>query len=220
VPASLCRLGPVDAIHTRIGAADDLASGRSTFMGEMTEAAAILNSATDKSLVLMDEIGRGTSTFDGLALAFAVARHLIEKNRAWTLFATHYFELTRLAEDHAGCANVHLDAIEHGKSIVFLHAVEAGPASQSYGIQVAALAGVPATVLRDARRRLVELENREATAGLQADLFAPPAAVPPPSTFSTEPHPLFDALRQIDPDALTPREALDRLYALKRLATD
>ncbi len=220
VPASACRLGPIDAIHTRIGAADDLASGRSTFMVEMTEAAAILNSATEKSLVLMDEIGRGTSTFDGLALAFAIARHLIEKNRAWTLFATHYFELTRLALDHPTCANVHLDAVEHGQSVVFLHAVEAGPASQSYGIQVAALAGVPPAVLREAKRRLVELENRDTANTPQADLFAPPAAVLPAPTFPDEPHPALDALRQIDPDRLSPREALERLYALKGLAAE
>ena len=215
VPAQSCRMGPLDAIHTRIGASDDLASGRSTFMVEMTEAAAILHGATDKSLVLMDEIGRGTSTFDGLALAFAIARHLIEKNRAWTLFATHYFELTRLALDHPECANVHLDAVEHGKSVVFLHAVEEGPASQSYGIQVAALAGIPPAVLREAKRRLVELENREAAAGPQPDLFA---AVPPAPTFTTEPHPVLDALLELDPDALTPRAALERLYALKQLA--
>jgi DNA mismatch repair protein MutS len=219
VPATTCRLGPIDAIHTRIGASDDLASGRSTFMVEMTEAAAILHGATDRSLVLMDEIGRGTSTFDGLALAFAIARHLIEKNRAWTLFATHYFELTRLALDHPECANVHLDAIEHGKSVVFLHAVEAGPASQSYGIQVAALAGIPPAVLREAKRRLVELENREAAAGPQPDLFASAAgAVPPAPTFTAEPHPLAEALAAIDPDSLSPREALDALYALKQLA--
>ena len=217
VPAQSCRLGPIDAIHTRIGAADDLASGRSTFMVEMTEAAAILHGATDKSLVLMDEIGRGTSTFDGLALAFAIARHLIEKNRAWTLFATHYFELTRLAQDHPECANVHLDAIEHGKTVVFLHAVEAGPASQSYGIQVAALAGIPPAVLREAKRRLVELENREAAAGPQPDLFA---AVPPEPTFSADIHPALDALHALDPDSLSPREALDHLYALKRLTED
>ncbi len=215
VPATNCRLGPLDAIHTRIGASDDLASGRSTFMVEMTEAAAILHGATDKSLVLMDEIGRGTSTFDGLALAFAIARHLIEKNRAWTLFATHYFELTRLALDHPECANVHLDAVEHGKSVVFLHAVEEGPASQSYGIQVAALAGIPPAVLREAKRRLVELENREAAAGPQPDLFS---AVPPAPTFESEAHPALDALLALDPDALTPREALERLYALKQLA--
>ena len=219
VPAQTCRLGPIDAIHTRIGASDDLASGRSTFMVEMTEAAAILNGATERSLVLMDEIGRGTSTFDGLALAFAIARQLIEKNRAWTLFATHYFELTRLALDYPACANVHLDAIEHGKSVVFLHAVEAGPASQSYGIQVAALAGVPAAVLREAKRRLAELENRAAQAGPQTDLFAA-AAVSPAPTFETAPHPVIEALAALDPDAFSPREALDKLYALKRMAED
>ncbi len=218
VPATQCRLGPIDAIHTRIGASDDLASGRSTFMVEMTEAAAILNGATDKSLVLMDEIGRGTSTFDGLALAFAIARQLVEKTRCWTLFATHYFELTRLAEDHPTCANVHLDAVEHGKSIVFMHAVESGPASQSYGIQVAALAGIPPAVLREAKRRLVELENREAAAGPQPDMFSVPAAVPPASTFSAEPHPALEALQHLDPDTLSPREALEKLYELKTLA--
>jgi DNA mismatch repair protein MutS len=217
VPAASCRLGPLDAIHTRIGASDDLASGRSTFMVEMTEAAAILHGATDKSLVLMDEIGRGTSTFDGLALAFAIARHLIEKNRAWTLFATHYFELTRLAEEHPTCANVHLDAVEHGNTVVFMHAVEAGPASQSYGIQVAALAGMPPAVLREAKRRLVELENREAAAGPQPDLFT---AVPPAPTFEQEDHPALEKLAALDPDALSPREALDTLYALKRLLED
>ena len=213
VPARSCRLGPIDAIFTRIGAADDLASGRSTFMVEMTEAAAILHGATERSLVLMDEIGRGTSTFDGLALAFSIARHLIEKNRAYALFSTHYFELTRLAQDYPECANVHLDAVEHGHKIVFLHAVEEGPASQSYGIQVAALAGIPGSVVRDAKRRLVQLENREVGAGPQPDLFArlPEAATEP------EPHPLVDAMRDLDPDALSPREALDRLYELKKL---
>ena len=215
VPASVCRLGPVDAIHTRIGASDDLASGRSTFMVEMTEAAAILNGATDKSLVLMDEIGRGTSTFDGLALAFAIARHLVEKTRAWTLFATHYFELTQLAADHAECANVHLGAVEHGKTVVFMHAVEPGPASQSYGIHVAALAGIPPAVLREAKRRLVELENRAVATAPQPDLFG---AVPPAPTFEKEEHPALAALQALDPDELSPREALDRLYALKRLA--
>ncbi|MFN3884588.1 MAG: DNA mismatch repair protein MutS [Rhodocyclaceae bacterium] len=218
VPAGSCRLGPIDAIHTRIGAADDLAAGRSTFMVEMTEAAAILNNATDKSLVLMDEIGRGTSTFDGLALAFAIARHLVEKIRCWTLFATHYFELTRLAEAHAGCANVHLDAVEHGKSVVFLHAVEPGPASQSYGIQVAALAGIPAAVLREARRQLIELENRAAAASPQPDLFAGNSAVSPAPTFAAPaPHPVLEALAALDPDALSPREALERLYVLKSM---
>ncbi len=217
VPATSCRLGPIDAIHTRIGASDDLASGRSTFMVEMTEAAAILNGATDQSLVLMDEIGRGTSTFDGLALAFAIARHLVEKTRCWTLFATHYFELTRLAQDHAECANVHLDAIEHGKTIVFMHAVEPGPASQSYGIHVAALAGIPPVVLREAKRRLVALENREAAAAPQPDLFASIPAVLPAPTFEQETHPAIEALQALDPDALSPREALERLYALKKM---
>jgi DNA mismatch repair protein MutS len=214
VPATACRLGPIDAIHTRIGASDDLASGRSTFMVEMTEAAAILNGATDQSLVLMDEIGRGTSTFDGLALAFAIARHLVEKTCAWTLFATHYFELTQLAADHAECSNVHLGAVEHGKTVVFMHAVEPGPASQSYGIHVAALAGIPPVVLREAKRRLLDLENRAVAAAPQPDLFS---AVPPEPTFEHEEHPALAALQTIDPDELSPREALDKLYALKRL---
>ena len=212
VPAARCRLGPVDAIYTRIGASDDLASGRSTFMVEMTEAAAILNGATEKSLVLMDEIGRGTSTFDGVALAFAIARHLIEKNRAWTLFSTHYFELTRLAQDYPVCANVHLDAIEHGHKIVFLHAVEEGPASQSYGVQVAALAGMPSAVVREARRRLTLLENREVGSLAQPDLFASAPPLPEP------PHPALDALRDVNCDDLSPREALEKLYQLHKLA--
>ncbi len=212
VPAARCRLGPIDAIYTRIGASDDLASGRSTFMVEMTEAAAILNGATDKSLVLMDEIGRGTSTFDGVALAFAIARHLIEKNRAWTLFSTHYFELTRLAQDYPVCANVHLDAVEHGHKIVFLHAVEEGPASQSYGVQVAALAGMPSAVVREARRRLTLLENREVGSLTQPDLFASAPPLPEP------PHPALDALRDVNPDEMSPREALEKLYQLHKLA--
>jgi DNA mismatch repair protein MutS len=183
-------------------------------MVEMTEAAAILHGATEHSLVLMDEVGRGTSTFDGMALAFAIARHLLEKNRGYALFSTHYFELTRLAEDYAECANVHLDAVEHGHSIVFLHAVEEGPASQSYGIQVAALAGIPGSVIRDAKRRLRQLENREVGAGPQADLFA---AAPEP--VEAEPHPALDALRTLEPDDLSPREALEKLYELKRLGS-
>jgi len=214
VPAARCRLGPIDAIYTRIGASDDLASGRSTFMVEMTEAAAILNGATERSLVLMDEIGRGTSTFDGVALAFAIARHLIDKNRAWTLFSTHYFELTRLAQDYPVCANVHLDAVEHGHKIVFLHAVEEGPASQSYGVQVAALAGMPPAVVREARRRLALLENREAGSLKQPDLFASAPPLPDP------PHPALDALRDVNPDELSPREALENLYRLAKLARD
>jgi DNA mismatch repair protein MutS len=212
VPATQCRLGPIDAIYTRIGASDDLASGRSTFMVEMTEAAAILNGATKNSLVLMDEIGRGTSTFDGVALAFAIARHLIEKNQAYSLFATHYFELTRMAQDYPVCANVHLDAVEHGHKVVFLHAVEEGPASQSYGIQVAALAGMPPAVVREARRRLSALENRDVGTSMQPDLFA--TAPPPPEP----PHPALDALRDLNPDELSPREALDKLYQLHKLA--
>ena len=181
---------------------------------EMTEAAAILNGATDKSLVLMDEIGRGTSTFDGVALAFAIARHLIEKNRAWTLFSTHYFELTRLAQDYPVCANVHLDAVEHGHKIVFLHAVEEGPASQSYGVQVAALAGMPPAVVREARRRLTLLENREVGSLVQPDLFASAPPLPEP------PHPALDALRDLNPDDLSPREALEKLYQLVRQAKE
>jgi len=212
VPAAACQIGPIDAIYTRIGAADDLASGRSTFMVEMTEAAAILRGAGERSLVLMDEVGRGTSTFDGMALAFAIARHLIEKNRAMTLFSTHYFELTSLAQSYSECVNVHLSAVEHAHTIVFLHAVEEGPANQSYGIQVAALAGIPAGVLRDARKRLTALENREAGLSAQPDLFTASAEDPP----SSPPHPALAALASLDCDALSPREALERLYALKK----
>ncbi|NJD24819.1 MAG: DNA mismatch repair protein MutS [Betaproteobacteria bacterium] len=214
VPADRCVLGPLDRIFTRIGASDDLASGRSTFMVEMTEAAAILHHATERSLVLMDEIGRGTSTFDGMALAFAILRHLLEKNRSLTLFATHYFELTRLAHEYGELANVHLGAVEHNDRIVFMHAVEEGPANQSYGIQVAALAGIPASVVRAARKQLREFEQRAAVDPLQPDLFAQGE----PETREPEPHPVIDRLASIDPDSLTPREALDALYALKALA--
>ncbi|MDR2366467.1 MAG: DNA mismatch repair protein MutS [Zoogloeaceae bacterium] len=214
VPARKAVLGPLDRIFTRIGASDDLASGRSTFMVEMTEAAAILHQATPNSLVLMDEIGRGTSTFDGLALAFAICRALLEKNRSFTLFATHYFELTRLTEDYPALANVHLDAIEHGERIVFLHALEEGPASQSYGIQVAALAGMPAAVVRAAKKELRKLEEKAADDALQPDLFSSqPRRVP--SAPETEPHPALDYLAALKPDDLTPKEALDALYALK-----
>lgn len=220
VPARAACIGPIDAIYTRIGASDDLASGRSTFMVEMTEAAAILHGATDKSLVLMDEIGRGTSTFDGMALAYSIARHLIEKNRAYSLFATHYFELTRLAQDYPECVNVHLDAVEHVNRIVFLHAVEEGPASQSYGIQVAALAGIPGSVIRDAKRRLLQLENRELTQRAdehQPDLFAATEALP---AVAAEPHPALESLAELEPDSLSPREALEQLYRLKQLLKD
>jgi DNA mismatch repair protein MutS len=212
VPATRCRIGPMDAVYTRIGASDDLASGRSTFMVEMTEAAAILHEATDKSLVLMDEIGRGTSTFDGVALAFAIARHLIEKNRSYTLFSTHYFELTHLAQDYPVCCNVHLDAVEHAHKIIFLHAVKDGPASQSYGVQVAALAGMPPGVVREARRRLTLMENREAGTLTQPDLFASASPLPEP------PHPALDALRDLNPDELSPRDALEKIYTLVKLA--
>ena len=215
VPAKEAIIGPLDAIYTRIGASDDLASGRSTFMVEMTEAAAILHGATDRSLVLMDEIGLGTSTFDGLALAFAIARHLLEKIRSHTLFATHYFELTRLNVEYPECANVHLDAVEHGHRIIFLHALEEGPASQSYGIEVAALAGIPGVVIRDARRRLRALENRAIDAGPQGDLFAGSAETPEDENPLS--HPALTELASTDPDTLTPREALEKIYALKRL---
>ncbi|HET6718871.1 MAG TPA: DNA mismatch repair protein MutS, partial [Rhodocyclaceae bacterium] len=218
VPAQSAELGPLDAIFTRIGASDDLASGRSTFMVEMTESAAILNHATERSLVLMDEVGRGTSTVDGMALAFAICRHLLDKNRALTLFATHYFELTQLSRDYPQLANVHLDAAEHGEKIVFLHAVEDGPANQSYGIQVAALAGVPATVVRTARNLLQKFEQNAAQGrpnDHQPDLFAL-ASLPEPE--APAPHPLLERLLALDPDALSPRQAHDLLYELKRLA--
>jgi DNA mismatch repair protein MutS len=212
VPAKSARLGPLDQIFTRIGAADDLAGGRSTFMVEMTEAAYILHHATPESLVLMDEIGRGTSTYDGLALAWAIARHLTEKSRCYTLFATHYFELTALAAEFRQVANVHLDAVEHKDHIVFLHAVEEGPANRSYGLQVAQLAGVPGTVIRAARRRLAELEEQGFTARPQRDLFAPDAPAPAEPSH----HPSLELLRSVDPDAMTPREALDLLYRLRQ----
>ena len=215
VPAEHCALGPLDRIFTRIGASDDLASGRSTFMVEMTEAAAILHHATGQSLVLMDEIGRGTSTFDGMALAFAILRHLVEKNRSLTLFATHYFELTRLAHEYAELANVHLGAVEHNDRIIFMHAVEEGPANQSYGIQVAALAGIPSTVVRAARKQLREFEQRAVVDPLQPDLFAQGA--PEPEAVEPPPHPAVERLAALDPDSLTPRQALDALYALKGL---
>jgi len=219
VPAKRARLGPLDQLFTRIGAADDLAGGRSTFMVEMTEAAYILHHATPESLVLMDEIGRGTSTLDGLALAWAIARHLAEKNKSFTLFATHYFEMTRLAEDFRQVANVHLDAVEHKDKIVFLHSVEEGPASQSYGLQVAGLAGVPGAVIRAARRRLAELEEHGLAAGPQRDLFAGSAKE---AQVAAEPeeHPALKRLRELDPDSLTPKEALELLYRLKRECDD
>lgn len=213
VPATRCRLGPLDAIHTRIGAADDLANAQSTFMLEMTEAAQILHGATPHSLVLMDEIGRGTSTFDGLALASAIATHLHDKVKAFTLFATHYFELTEFPASHHAAINVHVSAVEaHGRDIVFLHQIEPGPASRSYGVQVARLAGVPGAVVQHARHALEALETHSAQAQAQVDLFAPPPAAAAP-----EPSRVEQALAQIDPDALSPREALEQLYSLKKL---
>lgn len=208
VPAKSAHIGTLDQIFTRIGASDDIAGGRSTFMVEMTEAANILNNATESSLVLMDEVGRGTSTFDGLALAWSIARHLLEKNRSHVLFATHYFELTQLDQDYAQAVNVHLAAVEHQHHIVFLHSVNQGPASQSYGLQVAALAGIPGSVIRAAKKHLLKLENQ--VAEKQGDLFS--QNVP-----ESETHPALALLDKTDPDALTPRQALDLLYHMKKL---
>ena len=219
VPAASARIGPIDRIFTRIGAGDDLAGGRSTFMVEMTEMARILNNATPRSLVLVDEIGRGTSTYDGLALAWACARELAHRTRSFTLFATHYFELTELAGHAGSVANVHLDAIEHGHRIVFMHKVKDGPADRSYGIAVAALAGIPAEVITQARDILGALEGSPRASlteppSAQLGLFdrAPAAPQPAPS----EAH-VLEALDGIDPDSLSPREALDALYRLKSL---
>ncbi len=224
VPADRAVIGPVDRIFTRIGAADDLAGGRSTFMVEMTEAANILHNATDRSLILMDEIGRGTSTFDGLSLAWAMAHHIAARIRSFTLFATHYFELTGLAAEVEGCANVHLDATEHGDGIVFLHAVKEGPASRSYGLQVAQLAGVPRDVIAQARRYLEALESqrdrldnadRDAPDGGKAQKELPLFAAAAPQ--APAPDPLRGALTALDPDDMTPKAALEALYRLRRL---
>lgn len=227
VPANQAIIGPIDRIFTRIGAADDLAGGRSTFMVEMTESAAILHGATEHSLVLMDEVGRGTSTFDGLALAWAIARHLIQTSKSYTLFATHYFELTQLPELHSSAENVHLSAVEHKEHIVFLHAVQAGPASQSYGLQVAQLAGIPQSVIRAARKHLAELEAHSKQTTPQLDLFAVQSDDALPSDpIDSEPQltpsaaALLEELEQLDPDAMTPKQALDALYALKDLLKD
>jgi DNA mismatch repair protein MutS len=213
VPARKATIGPIDQIYTRVGASDDLAGGRSTFMVEMTESASILHNATASSLVLMDEIGRGTSTFDGLALAWAIGKFILEKNKSLTLFATHYFELTRLALEYRQAANIHLDAVEHKDTIVFLHAVEEGPADRSYGLQVAALAGVPKPVIRQAKKYLETLEAQSLERGRHEDLFtkAKPAEPEPLSD------PLRDAFQTVNPDDLTPREALELLYRLKKL---
>ena len=206
VPAESAVLGPIDRIYTRIGASDDLASGRSTFMVEMTEAANILNNATPNSLVLMDEIGRGTSTFDGLSLAWACAHHLSNVNKSYTLFATHYFEITALPDEIRGINNIHIDAVEHGEKIVFLHSVKPGPANQSYGLQVAQLAGVPTEVIKLAKNKLIELENQSVSNHHESGQF---------EMFSDRPHPVVEQLEELNVDELTPKEALDLLYRLK-----
>ena len=234
VPAKRALLGPLDRIFTRIGASDDLAGGRSTFMLEMTETANILHNATEHSLVLMDEVGRGTSTFDGLSLAWACAAFIAEKIRAFTLFATHYFELTSLPAELSSAANVHVEAVEHADQLVFLHSVKEGPANQSYGLQVAALAGIPKLVTSEARRYLTELERERdalrssASPQPQLPLFFSPTCTPMPDmrgaaaprdTMGTE-SPALAALRAVDPNSLTPREALDLIFRLQELDTD
>ncbi len=224
VPAAQATLGPLDRIFTRIGAGDDLAGGRSTFMVEMSETANILHNASERSLILMDEIGRGTSTFDGLSLAWSTARHIATQLRAFTLFATHYFELTSLADESLGIANVHLDAAEHRDGIVFLHAVQPGPASRSYGLAVAQLAGVPREVIGDARRYLAELEaqaarHAAAAAGPQGELAfdPPPPAIPEVDERAAR---VQARLLDVDPDGLTPRAALSLVYELRQLYRD
>jgi len=206
VPAESAVIGPIDRIYTRIGAHDDLASGRSTFMVEMTEAANILNNATENSLVLMDEIGRGTSTFDGLSLAWACAYHLSTVNKSYTLFATHYFEITTLPDEIRGIKNIHIDAVEHGEKIVFLHSVKPGPANQSYGLQVAQLAGVPGQVIQLAKKKLIELEHQTVSNHQESGQF---------EMFSNRPHPVIEQLQELDVDNLSPRAALELLYRLQ-----
>ncbi|MYM65098.1 DNA mismatch repair protein MutS [Pseudomaricurvus sp. HS19] len=221
VPAEQATIGMVDRIFTRIGSSDDLAGGRSTFMVEMTETANILNNASDRSLVLMDEIGRGTSTFDGLSLAWACAIQLAERVRAFTLFATHYFELTQLPEDYPTVANVHLDATEHHDNIVFLHNIQEGPASKSYGLQVAKLAGIPAPVIQLAQQQLAQLEGDAGKAQVKAPTqpVNQPLAPSPAQgeLFAAATSPALEALQKLHPDDLTPRQALDMLYQLKGL---
>ena len=214
VPAESATIGSIDRIFTRIGASDDLASGRSTFMVEMTETANILHNATPNSLVLMDEIGRGTSTYDGLSLAWASAEWLANQINAMTLFATHYFELTELPNQIPTLANVHLDAVEHGDSIAFMHAVQEGAASKSYGLAVAGLAGVPKAVIKNARAKLTQFE------ALSIDSpTSKPSGVDIANQLSLIPEPseVEQALANVDPDDLTPRQALEELYRLKKL---
>lgn len=211
VPAQAATIGLLDRIFTRMGSSDDLAGGRSTFMVEMTETANILHNASERSLVLMDEVGRGTSTFDGLSLAWSAAEYLAREIRAFTLFATHYFELTALVQSNPDVCNVHLTAVEHQDRIVFMHEVQEGPASQSYGLQVAQLAGVPQPVIEQARHKLVQLETDAVAINCNQ-------APPPPvqnDMFASAPHPVIHQLRELDPDQLTPRQALEWLYQLK-----
>lgn len=217
IPAETAKLGPIDRIFTRIGASDDVAGGRSTFMVEMTETANILHNATQHSLVLMDEVGRGTSTFDGLSLAWACAEELANKIKALTLFATHYFELTQLPDLCQGIANAHLDAVEQGDKLIFLHQVKTGAANKSYGLQVALLAGVPKSVVAAARKRLQQLEKqqKETVKPAQASLFAAPK--PAPQTEPAKPHPVLAAIEQLKPDEMTPKQALDTLYQIQKL---
>ena len=213
VPAKSAKLGPIDRIFTRIGSSDDLAGGRSTFMVEMTETANILHNASANSLVLMDEIGRGTSTFDGLSLAWAAAVFIAQEIKAYTLFATHYFELTSLPENYSSIRNVHLDAIEHGNGIVFLHAVKSGPANQSYGLQVAQLAGIPSSVIASARQKLTQLESEsEAFEANPKDSLQPFQS----EMFDAQPHPAVEFLERLDPDEISAKEALSILYELKK----
>ncbi|MNU86306.1 DNA mismatch repair protein MutS [compost metagenome] len=214
VPAASCELSLVDRIFTRIGSSDDLAGGRSTFMVEMSETANILHNATERSLVLMDEVGRGTSTFDGLSLAWAAAERLAHL-RAYTLFATHYFELTVLPEAQPLVANVHLNATEHNERIVFLHHVLPGPASQSYGLAVAQLAGVPSEVITRAREHLSRLEDTALPHETPAPAKGKPAAPQQSDLFASLPHPVLDDLAKLDLDDMTPRRALEMLYTLK-----
>ncbi|MFT5118928.1 MAG: DNA mismatch repair protein MutS, partial [Kiritimatiellia bacterium] len=226
VPAKSATISIVDRIFTRIGSSDDLAGGRSTFMVEMTETANILQNASRHSLVLMDEIGRGTSTFDGLSLAWACAQHLAQQIQALCLFATHYFEITSLPESIEGVCNVHLSAVEHNDNIVFLHRIEEGAASQSYGLQVAKLAGIPQSVIAEAQQQLTLLESGQHPHSLHHEaLNTPPSAsitqaIKPTQNdlFPSAPHPVLETLASINPNELTPRQALEILFDLKKAA--
>jgi len=213
VPAQAATIGRIDKIFTRIGASDNLAGGQSTFMVEMSEAANILNNATDHSLVLMDEIGRGTSTYDGLALASSIARYLATHNNSFSLFATHYFELTGLSEELSNVKNVHVSAVDHKDEIVFLHSIQDGPASQSYGIQVAKLAGIPRKIIDLAKNELRRLEQINATSGMQTDLFSQ-TETEPSNTLGQE---VLERISDVDPNELTPKEALELLFELDQI---